>query len=159
MRTRLAVLLAVLSSAPALGVDTAKMTLAPANLHCPEPSLAQCTRTRVALLRSMARDLRALAAQKTDTDLSREDKEQLDRSNVWLLAMAARAETLAGSGASSTQDLMNATQQMQEEQMSFNLQYLMLAENMQNDQRQYTALSNIMKARYDTMKGILANLK
>jgi hypothetical protein len=30
---------------------------------------------------------------------------------------------------------------------------------MQNDSRQYTALSNVMKARYDTMKQMLANLK
>jgi len=59
----------------------------------------------------------------------------------------------------SSQDLMLATMQMQEMQMSFNLQYLMLQENIQNDSRQYTCLSDVMKARNDTTRGILSNLK
>jgi hypothetical protein len=54
---------------------------------------------------------------------------------------------------------MSATQQMQETQMSFNLQYLMFQEQMQNDSREYTCLSNVMKCRYETNKGILANLR
>ena len=66
---------------------------------------------------------------------------------------------LAASSGTSSSALMQATQQMQEMQMSFNLQYLQLQESMQNDSRQYTALSNVLKTRYDTMKGILANLK
>jgi hypothetical protein len=57
------------------------------------------------------------------------------------------------------ESLMGATQQMQEAQMSFNLQYLMLQENVQNDARNYTCLSNLMKGRYDVYKGVLANLK
>jgi len=66
---------------------------------------------------------------------------------------------LAASSGTSPSDLMQATQQMQEMQMSFNLQYLQLQEQMQNDSRQYTVLSTVMKTRYDTMKAILANLK
>ena len=69
------------------------------------------------------------------------------------------ASSGASSSGSSSSDLMQATQQMQEMQMSFNLQYLQLQEQMQNDSRQYTVLSNVLKSRYDTMKGILANLK
>jgi hypothetical protein len=55
--------------------------------------------------------------------------------------------------------LMGATQQMQEAQMSFNLQYLMLQEGVQNYTRKYTCLSNLMKGRYDVHKGALASLK
>ena len=55
--------------------------------------------------------------------------------------------------------LMSATQQMQETQMSFNLQYLMLQENMQNDSREYTVLSNVMKSSFDALKGMLSNLR
>lgn len=62
-------------------------------------------------------------------------------------------------GGSSTQDLMNATQQMQEMQMSFNLQYLQLQENMQNTNRQYTAVSNIMKTKHDTAKNVISNIR
>ena len=60
---------------------------------------------------------------------------------------------------SSSQDLLTATQQMQEEQMSFDLQYLQLQENMQSDARQYTCLLNITKTRYDAVRGIVANVK
>jgi hypothetical protein len=65
----------------------------------------------------------------------------------------------AQSSGSSSQDLMQATQQMQETQMSFNLQYLQLQEQMQNDSRQFTAVSNILKTKHDTAKSIIANIK
>jgi hypothetical protein len=71
-------------------------------------------------------------------------------------AMCARCDPSIGS---SSADLMAATQQMQETQMSFNLQYLMLQENMQNDSRQFTCLSNLMKTKFNTMKGVLANIR
>ncbi len=67
--------------------------------------------------------------------------------------------TSSGASGGSEQDLMNATQQMQETQMGFNLQYLMLQENIQNDAREYAALSNLMKTKVDTMKNILDNTK
>ncbi len=159
MKMGLIVLLAILASAPALAADTERTTAVPANLHCAEATLAECTRARVNLLRSLSRDLRGLATHGEEANLSRNDRERLDRFNAWLLATANKADALADSGANSTQNLMTATQQMQETQMSFNLQYLMLQESMQNDSRQFTALSNVMKSRLDTMKGVLGNLK
>jgi hypothetical protein len=59
----------------------------------------------------------------------------------------------------SSASLMAARQQMQEMQMSFNLQYLMLQENVQNDSRLFTCLSNLMNTKFNTMKGVLANIK
>jgi hypothetical protein len=59
----------------------------------------------------------------------------------------------------SSASLMAATQQMQETQMSFNMQYLMLQENMQNDSPQFSCLSNLMKTKFNTMKGVLANIR
>ena len=53
---------------------------------------------------------------------------------------------------SSSASLMAATQQMQETQMSFNMQYLMLQENMQNESRQLTCLSNLVKTKTKTMR-------
>jgi predicted O-linked N-acetylglucosamine transferase (SPINDLY family) len=63
------------------------------------------------------------------------------------------------SSSSSVSQLLTATQQMQETQMSFNLQYLQLQEQMQNENRQFTLLSNIMKTKQDTMKNSISNLK
>ena len=60
---------------------------------------------------------------------------------------------------SASQSLMAATQQMQETQMSFNLQYLQLQESMQNENRQYTMVSNIMKTKHDTVKNSISNIR
>jgi hypothetical protein len=55
--------------------------------------------------------------------------------------------------------VMQATQQMQTTQMSFNLQYLQLQSQMQNENRSYTAVSNIMKTKHDTVKNSISNIR
>lgn len=60
-------------------------------------------------------------------------------------------------GALST--LLETTRQMQEMQMSFNLQYLALQNQMQNENRQYTMVSNIMKTKHDTVKNSINNIR
>ena len=73
---------------------------------------------------------------------------------------SASGSTTAGTtGGTSSQQLLAATQQMQELNQVFNLQYLQLQENQQSESRQYTALSNIMKTKSDTAKNSLSNLK
>jgi hypothetical protein len=62
-------------------------------------------------------------------------------------------------GTTSADRLMAASQQMQEMNQEFNLQYLNLQENMQADSRQYTALSNVSKTKSDTAKNSLSNVK
>ena len=52
-----------------------------------------------------------------------------------------------------------STGSMQETQMSFNLQYLQLQSQMQNENRSYTAVSNIMKAKHDTVKNSISNIR
>jgi hypothetical protein len=66
--------------------------------------------------------------------------------------------TNAAAGDSSSQ-LLLATQQMQEMNQNFNLQYLQLQESMQQDSRQYTAMSNVIKTKSDTAKNSLSNIK
>jgi hypothetical protein len=65
----------------------------------------------------------------------------------------------AASGGNSQDQLLAATKQMQETQMSFNLQYLQLQSQMQNENRQYTAVSNIMKTKHDTVKNSISNIR
>jgi hypothetical protein len=63
-------------------------------------------------------------------------------------------------GSSSAQDqLLNAAKQMQETQMSFNLQYLQLQSQMQNENRSYTAVSNVLKTKHDTVKNSISNIR
>jgi ribulose kinase len=69
-------------------------------------------------------------------------------------------DTIIGAAADGGQDqLLNATKQMQETQMSFNLQYLQLQSQMQHENRSYTAVSNIMKTKHDTVKNSISNIR
>lgn len=56
-------------------------------------------------------------------------------------------------------EVLQATKQMQETQMSFNLQYLQLQSQMQHENRSYTAISNIMKTKHDTVKNSISNIR
>ena len=58
-----------------------------------------------------------------------------------------------------TQDMMNQTKDMQEMQMSFSMQYLQLQDKMQNENRQYTTISNVMKTKHDTAKATINNVR
>jgi hypothetical protein len=46
-----------------------------------------------------------------------------------------------------------------ETQMSFNLLYLQLQSQMQHENRSYTALSNIMRTKHDTVKNSISNIR
>lgn len=55
--------------------------------------------------------------------------------------------------------LFQAVDQMQEMQMSFNLQYLMLQNKISQENRQFTMVSNIMKNKHDTAKNSINNIR
>jgi hypothetical protein len=44
-------------------------------------------------------------------------------------------------------------------QLSFNQQYLTLQTQMQRENRQYSAISNIMKTKHDTVKNSISNVR
>jgi hypothetical protein len=52
-----------------------------------------------------------------------------------------------------------ATRQINEMQQLFNLQYLQLQSQMQHENRSYTAISNIMKTKHDTVKNSISNVR
>jgi hypothetical protein len=62
-------------------------------------------------------------------------------------------------GADPREQLFQATKDMQEMQMSFNLQYLNLQNQIQHENRQFTMLSNIMKTKHDTVKNSISNVR
>lgn len=76
--------------------------------------------------------------------------------------LAAASKTVADlveAGGSGHDQLLSATKQMQSTQISFNLQYLQLQSQMQNENRRYTALSNIMKTKHETVKNSISNIR
>jgi translation elongation factor EF-1beta len=100
--------------------------------------------------------LRAL--DESDADLA-----ALAEINERMAAIADRfavlAAELVANLASSQAQLLEATKQMQETQMSFNLQYLQLQSQMQHENRAFTAVSNIMKTKHDTVKNSISNIR
>ena len=62
-------------------------------------------------------------------------------------------------GSNSQNQLLNANKQMQETQMLFNLQYLQLQSQLQRENKSYTAISNIMKTKHDTVKNSISNVR
>ena len=71
--------------------------------------------------------------------------------------LAAYAMDGIAAGDVATTERMGAM--LQETQMSFNLQYLQLQSQMQHENRSYTAISNIMKTKHDTVKNSINNVR
>lgn len=116
---------------------------------CTTP-LADCTKTRVAQLKSQSRELALAARQKPGKALSDGDRAQLNQYDRWLELQSRKTLDLAKLGSAATK---------QETQMSFNLQYLQLQSQMQHENRSYTAVSNIMKTKHDTVKNSISNVR
>lgn len=55
--------------------------------------------------------------------------------------------------------LARAIQELQELNMASNLQYLQLQQKMQDENRRFTLLSNIMKTKHDTAKSSIQNIR
>lgn len=69
------------------------------------------------------------------------------------------SDTNTKSTGNAQQDLMNQTKDMQEMMASFNLQYLQLQEKMQQENRSFTTISNVMKTKHDTAKSSINNVR
>jgi hypothetical protein len=68
----------------------------------------------------------------------------------------AGAGPLGDGGEQSTIDQMRA---LQEQSQSFNLQYLALQEEVQQENRRFTTLSNVLKAKHETAKSAIGNVR
>lgn len=49
--------------------------------------------------------------------------------------------------------------ELQQAQATFNVQYLQLQARMQHENRSYTAISNVMKTKHDTVKNSISNVR
>jgi hypothetical protein len=80
------------------------------------------------------------------------------------LAAATAAGSPAGAaiatagGAGSQGDLLEATRAMQQEAQAMNLQYLQLQERMQQESREFSTLSNVMRVKHDTARAAIGNI-
>jgi hypothetical protein len=88
---------------------------------------------------------------------------ELDGLYIKLLQKAREVSRLAAEAekakSSRPDKLYQAAQKMQEMSQSFNLQYLQLQQAMQDENRQFTLVSNIMKTKHDTAKNAINNVR
>lgn len=78
------------------------------------------------------------------------------------LATAAAASPLghvAGGGPTSEQSSIEQMRAMQADSQSFNLQYMALQEEVQQENRRFTTVSNVLKAKHETAKGAIGNIR
>lgn len=73
-------------------------------------------------------------------------------------ATATSVDELAESGDPAAV-MMQATKEMQELNMQFNMQFLMLQHHMESENRQFTTLSNVMKTKHESAKNAINNIK
>ncbi len=73
-------------------------------------------------------------------------------------AGAASAGATAAIGGSPLSE-MGSMQAMQRESQAFNLQLINLQEDIQKESRQFTTVSNVMRAKHDTAKAAIGNIR
>jgi hypothetical protein len=88
---------------------------------------------------------------------------ELDGLYVEIIRKAQEVSRLAGGAEKTTgkerNALFKAIREMQEMQMSFNLQYLTLQNEISHENRQFSMVSNIMKNKHDTAKNSINNIR
>ena len=111
---------------------------------------------------SAVREMQALAKTQPERELANNDAKIIAEIRRLVARRQAMRTASAGQGqaaSNSSTATANVGQQMQETQMSFNLQYLMLQNQMQNENRQFALVSNIMKTKHDTAKNSISNIR
>lgn len=73
-------------------------------------------------------------------------------------AGASATGATAATGGSSEGDLMASARALQAESQAYNAQYLQLQEAMQRENREFTALSNVMRVKHDTARAAIGNI-
>jgi hypothetical protein len=113
----------------------------------------------IAVARAAVDEMRRLARTPEEKALAESDFVLVEKAARLVIRRDSSRAAYEASRGMSQDQLMNATKQMQETQMSFNLQYLQLQSQMQHENRSYTAISNIMKTKHDTVKNSISNVR
>ena len=129
------------------------------------------THDKVEALRGLAATLQKVAEEPDSAKLTPEQRAEAKKYDAWIqsaservLQLAAswdrRVDTIrAGCAKEASCDKVAATKAVSEANISFNLQYLQLQSQIQHENRSYTAVSNIMKTKHDTVKNSISNVR
>ena len=108
------------------------------------PGIASSPDDAIATASAAVADMERLARTPEDRALAERDRALVKRAGALI---AERAVALRHG------------RPLRDAQMSFNLQYLQLQTQMQNENRSYTTVSNIMKTKHETVKNTLNNVR
>jgi hypothetical protein len=131
----------------------------------PSMGTADFAKYRIKILQQTAGTLRELAAQPLPAQLSDKEKREAERYTKWLKDCSQKLDELANRWHSSLTNMeknpgpISKQNQMMEMNQSFNLQYLALQQAMQDENRQFSLVSNIMKNKHDTAKNSINNIR
>jgi hypothetical protein len=75
------------------------------------------------------------------------------------VAAGGTAENPLGGAGTGTGGEVPAVEQSLAQSQAFNLYYLQLQEQLASENRSYTAMSNVLKARHDTVKNAIGNIR
>lgn len=126
---------------------------------------ADFAKKRIKQLQQTAQILLELAGQPFPAKLSAAEKREAERYTNWLKDSGKRLDNLADRWQSvlgkieKHHDPVVTQKQMAEMNQSFNLQYLGLQQQMQDENRRFTLVSNIMKNKHDTAKNSINNIR
>ena len=130
---------------------------AAAEVRCGDQTLPACTQQRLAALQRLDGGLRHAAAQQPQTAPGDpKAREELARFDRWLVTQSERVARLVAEG---QRALAAAGKDAPAWQTSFNLQYLQLQNQLQDESRQFATVSNIMKTKHDTVKNSISNIR
>ena len=124
-----------------------KLALLALLLFLPDARTVQHNAQAISAARAAVGDMMRAATTPEEKALAETDRRYVERAAELVAQRDAAAKNAT------------ATKQMQETQMSFNMQYLQLQTQMQNENRSYTAISNIMKTKHDTVKNSINNVR
>ena len=108
---------------------------------------------------ALQKNLKKLETQKQQLLRLMQEYDQLQTTVLTQITSVENAYNATDAVKNKVDAKLNATKEMQETQMSYNLQYLQLQSQMQHENRSYTAISNIMKTKHDTVKNSISNIR
>jgi hypothetical protein len=120
---------------------------------------------KIERLRQTAKTLEDLAGQPLPAQLSASEQREARSYALWLKNSSQKLNDLADRWQSGVnKDAQpgfpkTEPRNMQEMNQSFNMQYLGLQQQMQDESRRFTLVSNIMKTKHDTAKNSISNLR
>lgn len=152
-------LLLIASSLLTAQVTTTNKPLTKADVVTFNKAEADYQQVQIELQQLEQKKKQLLTLMKAFDDQQKSVAKKIEKLEVGYNALGASTKIASTTPDNAQPSVLNATKQMQETQMSFNLQYLQLQSQMQHENRSYTAISNIMKTKHDTVKNSISNVR